>query len=61
MPLTSVAALWENTKKFMELHPEHVAPDNSMWWISETNGDTYNLCHFWSNFGPHHFRDPISA
>jgi len=27
-----------------------VAPDNAMKFISNDNGDSYNLCHFWSNF-----------
>jgi alpha 1,2-mannosyltransferase len=31
-------------------HPEHVAEGNLMDWVSDDHGETYNLCHFWSNF-----------
>jgi alpha 1,2-mannosyltransferase len=46
----TIPTLWESTKKFMKNHPEHIAQDNSMAFISDDNGDTYNHCHFWSNF-----------
>ncbi|KAF9810713.1 hypothetical protein IEO21_06847 [Rhodonia placenta] len=46
----TIPTLWETTKEFMRLHPEHVAPDNAMGYISDNGGETYNLCHFWSNF-----------
>jgi len=46
----TIPTLWESTKKFMKNHPEHIAPDNSMKFLSDDGGDTYNKCHFWSNF-----------
>ncbi|OSX62706.1 glycosyltransferase family 15 protein [Postia placenta MAD-698-R-SB12] len=46
----TIPTLWETTKEFMRLHPEHVAQDNAMGYISDNGGETYNLCHFWSNF-----------
>ncbi|CAJ0886337.1 6389_t:CDS:2, partial [Entrophospora sp. SA101] len=39
-----------NVKEFMTLHPEYVKDDNWMEFFSNDNGETYNLCHFWSNF-----------
>ncbi|TFK22522.1 glycosyl transferase [Coprinopsis marcescibilis] len=36
--------------EFANLHPEYMAPNNSLEFISEDGGETYNLCHFWSNF-----------
>ncbi|AMD20773.1 HDR030Wp [Eremothecium sinecaudum] len=46
----TIPTLWEATKEFIELHPEYIAPNNMMDFISDNKGKTYNLCHFWSNF-----------
>ena len=46
----TIPTLWDSVKKFMKLHPEHVAKDNSMQFLSDDGGETYNHCHFWSNF-----------
>ncbi|CCE81366.1 Piso0_001266 [Millerozyma farinosa CBS 7064] len=46
----TIPSLWSHVKKFMENHPEHIAKDNFMEFLSNDNGKTYNLCHFWSNF-----------
>ena len=46
----TIPTIWESTKRFMEKHPEHIAEDNSMGWLSDDEGKTYNHCHFWSNF-----------
>lgn len=46
----TIETLWDSTKKFIKAHPEHIAKDNLMPWLSETNGETYTNCHFWSNF-----------
>jgi alpha 1,2-mannosyltransferase len=46
----TITTLWDSTKKFIANHPEHIHPDNSMKFLSDDGGDTYNLCHFWSNF-----------
>lgn len=42
----TIATLWESTKKFMKNHPEHIAEDNSMKFLSDDGGETYNNCHF---------------
>ena len=48
--IDTIPTLWDSVKKFIQLHPEHIEKDNSMWWISDDGGETYNKCHFWSNF-----------
>lgn len=47
---STIKTLWATTKKFMEKYPELLAKDNSLGFISDDNGKTYNNCHFWSNF-----------
>ncbi|KAM9893177.1 hypothetical protein OXX79_004471 [Metschnikowia pulcherrima] len=46
----TIPTLWETTKKFMKQYPQYLAKDNNYGWLSETGGETYNGCHFWSNF-----------
>lgn len=46
----TIPTLWETTKKFIDANPQYVANNNLMSWISNDGGDTYNGCHFWSNF-----------
>lgn len=48
--IETIPTLWESTRKFIDMHPEYLAPDNLMDFISDDNGETYNKCHFWSNF-----------
>ncbi|KAH3902162.1 glycosyltransferase family 15 protein SCDLUD_001976 [Saccharomycodes ludwigii] len=47
---STIKTLWATTMKFVKEHPEYVAKDNMMNFISDDKGKTYNLCHFWSNF-----------
>jgi alpha 1,2-mannosyltransferase len=47
---TTIKTLWEETKKFIKKRPELLPKNNLMEFISEDNGETYNKCHFWSNF-----------
>ena len=42
----TIPTLWDSTKAFMKKHPEHVAEGNSMGFLSDDGGDTYNHCHF---------------
>ncbi|KAL0564698.1 hypothetical protein V5O48_017342 [Marasmius crinis-equi] len=44
----TIPSLWRNVREFMEQHPEYVAENNSMPFLSNNHGTTYNL--FWSNF-----------
>ncbi|KAI7468308.1 Alpha-1,2 mannosyltransferase [Hortaea werneckii] len=46
----TIPTLWDSVKGFMKEHPEHIAKDNSMGFLSDDGGVTYNHCHFWSNF-----------
>ena len=42
----TIPTLWDSVKKFTKDHPEHIHPDNSMAFLSDDGGDTYNKCHF---------------
>lgn len=42
----TIPTLWDSVKKFMKNHPEHVSPENSMKFLSDDGGDSYNHCHF---------------
>ncbi|KAI9928393.1 hypothetical protein ASPWEDRAFT_38772 [Aspergillus wentii DTO 134E9] len=46
----TIPTLWDSVKSFMSKHPEHIAEQNSMGFLSDDGGETYNKCHFWSNF-----------
>jgi alpha 1,2-mannosyltransferase len=42
----TIPGLWDSVKKFMNNHPEHIAEDNSMGFLSDNGGKTFNKCHF---------------
>ena len=42
----TIPTLWDSVKKFVKAHPEHIHPENSMGFLSDDGGDTYNKCHF---------------
>ncbi|KAH9050757.1 glycosyltransferase family 15 protein [Lactarius hengduanensis] len=46
----TILTLWDTVKEFMRENPELVPENNMMGFISDDAGETYNLCHFWSNF-----------
>lgn len=46
----TIPTLWDSVKNFTQQNPQYLAQDNSMFWISEDEGISYNNCHFWSNF-----------
>jgi len=46
----TIPTLWETTKEFIKEHPDYLPKDNAMNFLSADGGDTYNRCHFWSNF-----------
>jgi alpha 1,2-mannosyltransferase len=46
----TIPTLWDATKNFTKHYPQHVAKDNAMKFLSDDGGETYNHCHFWSNF-----------
>lgn len=45
----TIPTLWDSTKAFMKKHPEHIASGNSMGFLSDDSGETYNHCHFVSD------------
>ncbi|CAG8455513.1 11469_t:CDS:2 [Ambispora leptoticha] len=46
----TIKTLWKTVREFMKKYPEYIEKDNAMDFISYDQGETYNLCHFWSNF-----------
>ncbi|MCJ1472451.1 alpha 1,2-mannosyltransferase 2.4.1 [Lambiella insularis] len=46
----TIPTLWDSVKNFTRRYPEHIAEGNSMGFLSDDKGETYNHCHFWSNF-----------
>ncbi|KAJ8291864.1 Glycolipid 2-alpha-mannosyltransferase 2 [Rhodotorula toruloides] len=46
----TIETLWQTTKEFINKNPHYLAKPNNMKWISNDDGETYNRCHFWSNF-----------
>lgn len=42
----TIPTLWQSVKKFMQAHPEYIVEGNSMEFLSDDNGETYNKCHF---------------
>ncbi|GAA5992442.1 hypothetical protein JCM10908_000821 [Rhodotorula pacifica] len=46
----TIPSLWQTTKEFTDENPQYVAEPNMMSWISSNQGETYNGCHYWSNF-----------
>ncbi|GJJ14065.1 hypothetical protein Clacol_008322 [Clathrus columnatus] len=46
----TIPTLWQTVKEFTDLHPEYIHPDNALGFLSHDGGETYSLCHFWSNF-----------
>lgn len=47
---STIPTLWNSTRQFMELYPQYLAPDNLLEFLSDDKGETYNRCHYWSNF-----------
>lgn len=42
----TIPTLWDSVLSFMKKHPEHIVEDNSMDFLSDDGGKTYNHCHF---------------
>ena len=41
----TIETLWDSVKEFTKAHPEYVAKDNAMGYMSDNHGESYNLCH----------------
>lgn len=46
----TIPSLWNATMEFFKENPQHVAKKNNAKFVTDDDGSTYNLCHFWSNF-----------
>ncbi|KAL9061326.1 MAG: hypothetical protein Q9162_000200 [Coniocarpon cinnabarinum] len=46
----TIPTIWDSVRTFMKEHPEHLAKNNALDFLSDDGGKTYNNCHFWSNF-----------
>ncbi|KAK7682965.1 hypothetical protein QCA50_013998 [Cerrena zonata] len=46
----TIPTLWDTTKQFVKENPQFLNDNNLLEWISDDKGETYNGCHFWSNF-----------
>jgi alpha 1,2-mannosyltransferase len=42
----TIPTLWDTVKNFTKQNPQYVAKDNSMKFLSDDGGETYNHCHF---------------
>jgi alpha 1,2-mannosyltransferase len=47
--IETIPTLWEVTKNFTKAFPQHIADGNSLEFISDDGGDSYNRCHFVSS------------
>lgn len=52
--LATVPTLWYHTIEFAKTHPQYIyppdRPDSLVRMVTNDEGESYNLCHFWSNF-----------
>jgi alpha 1,2-mannosyltransferase len=48
----TIPTLWDAVQNFSSHYPHHIAKDNSMAFLSDDDGKTYNHCHFVSSFQP---------
>lgn len=50
----TIPTLWDKTVEYTKLYPQYIydktQPDSLFGMVTNDNGWTYNLCHFWSNF-----------
>ncbi|KAF7981005.1 hypothetical protein HWV62_35837 [Athelia sp. TMB] len=47
---STIPSLWATAVDFVRKHPHFLAPASALAFLSDDQGATYNLCHFWSNF-----------
>ncbi|WVW83027.1 hypothetical protein I302_105044 [Kwoniella bestiolae CBS 10118] len=48
--IETIPTLWDAVKEFIQEHPDYLPEGNAMQFLSDDGGETYNKCHFWSNF-----------
>lgn len=47
---TTVPSLWDTIMNYTQEYPENVSRDNNMSFLTDDDGKSFNMCHFWSNF-----------
>ena len=47
---STIPSLWDAVQNFSGTHPEHIVDDNALEFISDDEGETYNLCHMVNGF-----------
>ncbi|CAG8760404.1 2886_t:CDS:2, partial [Racocetra persica] len=48
--LNTIPTLWNTTKEFIRTYPHLITNDSIFDFITDDQGETYNLCQFWSKF-----------
>jgi alpha 1,2-mannosyltransferase len=48
--MATIPTLWNTVKRFMKDNADLISSPNSMEFISNDQGESYNSCHYWSNF-----------
>ncbi|KAL7329930.1 hypothetical protein PS15p_204939 [Mucor circinelloides] len=50
--MATIPTLWNATQSYMEKYPEYInrGEDSLMPWLTDDDFESYNGCHFWSNF-----------
>ncbi|KAL1922177.1 uncharacterized protein VTP21DRAFT_9716 [Calcarisporiella thermophila] len=46
----TIPTLWKTVREFIDEHRHLIPANNSFDFVTDDNGLTFNLCHFWSNF-----------
>ena len=46
----TIPTLWDTTVDFVARNPQYLSERNALDYLSDDGGQTYNRCHFWSNF-----------
>lgn len=44
--IETIPSLWDAVRKFQDSFPQHIVEDNSLVFLSDDEGVTYNNCHF---------------
>ncbi|ODV98483.1 hypothetical protein PACTADRAFT_38092, partial [Pachysolen tannophilus NRRL Y-2460] len=47
---TTVETLWDTVKNYTQIFPQKLAPNNNFLFLTDDEGENFNMCHFWSNF-----------
>ncbi|CCK68058.1 mannosyltransferase KTR3 KNAG_0A03780 [Huiozyma naganishii CBS 8797] len=46
----TIPTLWKTISEFAEKNPQYIPKNNLLDFVSDDKGETYNMCHFWTNF-----------